>query len=48
MSTASPTSQHRRLCYFLVYVYIPTLIESKMQNTKTQGPVHILNVVRRV
>ena len=48
MSTASSTSQHRRLCNFLVYVYIPTLIESKMQNTLPQGPVHFLNLVRRV
>lgn len=48
MSTASPTSQHRRLCFFLVYVYIPTLIESKMRNTLPQGPVHFLSLVRRV
>ena len=45
MSNANPTYQMRRLCYFFVYVYIPTLVNVKLKNNIVEGPKHFVQMV---
>ena len=48
MSTSVPSFQLKRMCGFLVYGYIPTLVSVKMQNTMPRGPHHFLQMVMAV
>ena len=48
MSTEDPSFKMRRLCSFLVYAYLPTVIQVKIKNKLPYGPHHFLKLVKSV